>query len=134
MRKLAPALLRIGNSNTGAPVDASPLRLYVTDKANTLFRRLGVPGFRHYHYMDEWLQGFLAGQVRAIVLDERTLARGVFPRAYLTEVVASARDDRRLSRLVNFVMNVEVWCRLFLDGEALQPSGELAGGNGRPPV
>jgi asparagine synthase (glutamine-hydrolysing) len=117
MRSLAPALLRIGNSNTGAPVDASPLRLYLTDKVNTILRRLRVPGFRHYHYMDEWLQGFLAEQVRSIVLDGRTLGRGVFPQAYLTDVVTRARGERGFSRLVNFVMNVEIWCRLFIDGE-----------------
>jgi hypothetical protein len=25
-----------------------------------------------------------------------------------------------MSRLVNFVMNVEIWCRLFVDGEGFQ--------------
>jgi asparagine synthase (glutamine-hydrolysing) len=120
LRRLSPRMLRIGNSNTGAPVDASPLRLYVTDKVNTLLKRLRVPGFRHYHYMDEWLQGFLAEQVRAVILDPRTLARGVFPRDVLTALVDRARRDRGLSRLVNFVMNVEIWCRLFVDGEGLR--------------
>jgi asparagine synthase (glutamine-hydrolysing) len=117
MRRCAPALLRIGNSNTGAPVDASRLRVLVTDKANTLLKRLRVPGFRHYHYMEQWLNGFLAEQVRAIVLDERTLSRGVFPRRALTGLMDRARGDTGMSRLVNFVMNVEIWCRLFLDGE-----------------
>jgi asparagine synthase (glutamine-hydrolysing) len=120
LRRLSPRMLRIGNSNTGAPVDASPLRLFATDKANTLLKRLRVPGFRHYHYMDEWLQGFLAEQVRAIVLDERTLTRGMFHRDVLTALMERARSDRRMSRLVNFVMNVEIWCRLFVDGEGFQ--------------
>jgi asparagine synthase (glutamine-hydrolysing) len=119
MRRLAPGLLRIGNSNTGAPVDASRFRVLVTDKVNTLLKRLKVPGFRHYHYMEHWLQGFLAEQVRAIVLDERTLARGVFPRGALIALMERARGDSGMSRLVNFVMNVEIWCRLFMDGEVI---------------
>jgi asparagine synthase (glutamine-hydrolysing) len=117
IRRFAPALLRIANSNTGAPMDASRLRLLVTDKANTLLKRLHVPGFRHYHYMEEWVRGVLAEQVRAIVLDERTLARGVFARDYVLEIMERARSDSRMSRLVNFIMNFELWCRLFMDGE-----------------
>jgi asparagine synthase (glutamine-hydrolysing) len=100
-------------------VDASRFRVLVTDKVNTLLKRLKVPGFRHYHYMEQWLQGFLAEQVRAIVLDERTLARGVFPRGALIALMERARGDSGMSRLVNFVMNVEIWCRLFMDGEVI---------------
>jgi asparagine synthase (glutamine-hydrolysing) len=117
LQRLSPRMLAVGNSNTGAPVDASWWRLYVTDKANTLLRRLRVPGFRHYHYMEHWLQGFLAEQVRAIVLDERTLRRGIFPPKALADLMARAHGDTRMSRLVNFVMNVEIWCRLFIDRE-----------------
>jgi asparagine synthase (glutamine-hydrolysing) len=127
LRTLAPVLLRIGNSNTGAPVDASRLRVFVTDKANTLLKRLGVPGFRHYHYMERWLQGFLAGEVRAIVLDERTVARGVFPRGQLDGILERARKDSGMSRLVNFVMSVEVWCRVFADREGLPEPDDEAG-------
>jgi asparagine synthase (glutamine-hydrolysing) len=124
LERFAPALLGIPNSNTGAPVEASPFRLFATDKINTVLKRLRVPGFRHYHYMEAWLKGFLADQVRAIVLDERTLSRGVFSRGYLTEIVERARGDSRMSRLLNFVMNFEIWCRLFRDGDGLQPASE----------
>src|SRR5262249_34676970 len=55
IRTLCPPLMRIANSNTGVPLDASRLRLAVTGKILTLLRRLRVPGFRHYHYLEVWM-------------------------------------------------------------------------------
>jgi len=119
IRRTAPALMKVPNSNTGAPLDASPLRLALTDKFNSLMRRLQLPGFRHYHYMEQWIKNFLAEQVRAILLDERTLSRGLYDRGYLTQLVDRSRGDASMSRLLNLIVNLEIWFRLFCDGEAL---------------
>jgi asparagine synthase (glutamine-hydrolysing) len=122
IQRFCPALLKVANSNTGAPVDASPLRTALSDKLNTLGRKLRLPGFRHYHYMEAWIRDYLAEEVRAIVLDRRTLDRGLFDRDYLGQLVDQARGDASLSRLLNLIVNLEIWCRLFLDGEA-RPEG-----------
>ena len=119
IRRTAPSLMRIPNSNTGAPLDASSLRLTVTDKLNTLMRRLQLPGFRHYHYMELWIKDLLAAQVDALVLDKRTLSRGLYDPRYLTRLVGDSRSDTSMSRLLNLVVNLEIWFRLFCDGEAL---------------
>jgi asparagine synthase (glutamine-hydrolysing) len=118
VRRFCPRLMRVPNSNTGAPLDASPLRAALSDKLNSLLRKVRFPGFRHYHYMEVWIRDYLAEQVRALVLDKRTLDRGLFGREYLKELVEKARGDASLSRLLNLIVNVEIWCRLFLDGEA----------------
>jgi asparagine synthase (glutamine-hydrolysing) len=118
VRRYCPLLMRVPNSNTGAPLDASPLRAALSDKFNTLLRKLRFPGFRHYHYMEVWIRDYLAEQVRALILDHRTLDRGFFGRDYLKELVEKARGDASLSRLLILIVNLEIWCRLFLDGEA----------------
>jgi asparagine synthase (glutamine-hydrolysing) len=119
VRTCCPALVRVANSNTGAPLDASPLRLAATDKLNAVLRRLQLPRFRHYHYMEQWIKGFLADEVRAIALDERTIARGMFTRRCLTDLVEEGTRNASMSRLLNLIVNLEIWCRLFLDGDAL---------------
>ena len=118
VRRYCAPLMKVPNSNTGAPLDASPLRAALSDKLNTLLRKLRFPGFRHYHYMEVWIRDYLAEQVRALILDRRTLDRGLFDREYLKELVEKARGDASLSRLLNLIVNLEIWCRLFLDGEA----------------
>jgi len=116
--------MSISNSNTGAPLDASSLRLALMDKFNSIMRRLQVPGFRHYHYMELWIKNFLSEQVRALVLDSRTLSRGLYDREYLSQLVERARTDASLSRLLNLIVNIEIWFRLFCDGEVLTPTPE----------
>jgi asparagine synthase (glutamine-hydrolysing) len=118
VRRYCPRLMKVPNSNTGAPLDASRLRQALSDKLNTLLRKVRFPGFRHYHYMEVWIRDYLAAEVRALILDERTLGRGLFGRDYLTDLVERARGDASLSRLLNLIVNLEIWCRLFLDGEA----------------
>jgi asparagine synthase (glutamine-hydrolysing) len=117
-----PMLMRIANSNTGAPLDASPLRVAMADKLNSLFRRLRIPGYRHYHYMEQWIRDTLASQMRAIILDPRSASRGLFDPKYVREILDRAALDASLSRLVDLFVNIEVWCRLFLDGEGLDSS------------
>jgi hypothetical protein len=75
--RLAPGLLAVRNSNTGAPAGAGRLHETVMDKANTLLRRLGVHGWRHYHTFDAWMRQRLQESVRAVLLAPAALDRGI---------------------------------------------------------
>jgi asparagine synthase (glutamine-hydrolysing) len=77
IRAHCPALMKVPNSNHGAPLDASRLRRLATEKAHALFRKLRLPGFRHYHYVDAWMQKLLRESVRSFLLDSRSLSRGL---------------------------------------------------------
>ena len=57
-----PRLLKVRNSNTGAPANAGPRAEFVFDKLNTLLKRLNVYGYRHYHNFDAWMRSFRVEQ------------------------------------------------------------------------
>jgi asparagine synthase (glutamine-hydrolysing) len=115
IRAHGPAYLRVRNPNTGAPAGAGPAVEFVLDKVNTILRRLNVYGYRHYHSFDGWMRQALLRLVDQILLDPRTLARGVFRESAVRERVAQARqggtdhDD-----LLQALVIVELWQRQFL--------------------
>lgn len=108
--RLAPRLLRVRNSNTGAPAGAGALRETVMDKVNTGLKRLGVHGWRHYHSFDAWMRERLQEAVQAVVLSPRALERGIFrPETLrrLFEENASGRADQ--GYLFQVLLILELW-------------------------
>lgn len=105
-------LLRVRNSNTGAPAGAGPLVEMALDKVNTVLRRLNVYGYRHYHQFDAWMRAELVSQVEAVLLDRRTVERGVFREATVRRLVDDTKSgvaDRSFLLLVLLI--IELWQR-----------------------
>jgi len=105
-------LLKVRNSNTGAPGNAGPLVEMALDKLNTLLRRLNVYGYRHYHQFDAWMRAQLLTHVEAVLLERRALERGLFREAVLRRLIddtKSGAKDRSFLLLVLLI--VELWQR-----------------------
>jgi len=107
-----PQLLRVRNSNTGAPGDAGPLVEAALDKVNTALRRLNVYGYRHYHQFDAWMRAELLKHVELVLLDRRALDRGVYREDGVQTLIDETRSgtaDR--SFLLLALLIVEIWQR-----------------------
>jgi len=116
IRTHCPTLMKVPNSNHGAPLDASRLRRLATEKSHSLFRKLRLPGFRHYHYVDAWMQKLLRESVRSFLLDSRSLGRGLINPHKLKQII----DDPSLPgrpRLLARLVTIEMWGRMFVDNE-----------------
>jgi asparagine synthase (glutamine-hydrolysing) len=107
-----PALLRVRNSNTGAPASAGPRAEYVFDKWNTILKRLNVRGFRHYHNFDGWMRRMLISTVEAELLSPHARVRAFMREDALERIVRETRDgaaDR--SYLLQVLLILELWQR-----------------------
>jgi asparagine synthase (glutamine-hydrolysing) len=106
------ALLRVRNSNTGAPANASPFVEKVLDKINTVFKRLNVRGYRHYHSLDTWMKARLVESVESVLLDRVALDRGIVTERGLRRILSDTKNgvvDRSL--LLQALLIVELWQR-----------------------
>jgi asparagine synthase (glutamine-hydrolysing) len=110
--RFRPELLRVRNSNTGVAAGAGPLREALFDKINTLLRRLGVPGYRHYHAFKEWMQQTFLPAASHVLLDPVTMQRGIFRedtvRRLLDETSRGVADH---AYLLQGLLILELWQR-----------------------
>jgi asparagine synthase (glutamine-hydrolysing) len=111
-----PALGKVRNSNTGAAATASPLVEAVLDKMNTLLKRLRVPGYRHYHEYEAWTRRLLLDSVDAVLLEPRSLARGIVREDALRLLLRETRQGTAdHAYLFQVLLNIELWQRANLD-------------------
>jgi len=77
---------------------------------NSLFKRLNVPGYRHYHAFDSWMQETLINSVEEVMLDPRTLGRGMYQEATLRKMMADTRAGRAdYAYLFQILLILELW-------------------------
>ena len=111
-----PELIKISDSNTGAPLDAGPLRLFITDKFNSLMKRLSVKGFRHYTEFQKWHRDSFRENTRKIIFSEQTAARNLYDMDMLKSVfdlhISGAKD---YGHLLGTIVGLELWFRIFVD-------------------
>lgn len=115
-----PALLRITNANTGAPAGAGDLTQRVYRKTNGYLRRLfGYERYKHYVDVPGWLCGPLRPHIEGVLLDKRTLTRGLYRADGVRELVdahMSGQQDRGSALLL--LLFLELWNRQFVDAES----------------
>ncbi len=108
----APRLLKVRNSNTGAPGDAGPMLERVMDPVNTILKRLGVWGYRHYHSFDRWMHQQLLSSVEAVLLDPVARSRGMLREAALRRFIDEERSGKgRHAYLLQVLLILELWQR-----------------------
>jgi hypothetical protein len=104
------ALLKVRNSNTGAPGDANPLAEKVWDKVNSLLKRLNVYGYRHYHSFERWMRQMLLDTVEQVLLHPETLERGIYQEATLRRLVGETRQGvADHAYLLQILLILELW-------------------------
>lgn len=105
-------LLKVRNSNTGAPADAGPMTEFVLDKFNTVLKRLNVRGYRHYHNFDAWMRRMLLEAVEAELLSPGARVQGFVDRAALARLLQESRDgSANRSYLLQILLILELWQR-----------------------
>jgi asparagine synthase (glutamine-hydrolysing) len=65
-----------------------------------------------------WFRGAYRGILEEYVLGERARARGIFEPAYVRELVARHEAGENHTERLWSLVNVEIWLRQFMDGEA----------------
>jgi asparagine synthase (glutamine-hydrolysing) len=116
IKKWMPKLISIPDSNTGAPLDAGPLRLFVIDKFNSLMKRFSVSGFRHYTEFQKWHRERFRKSSHKIIFSEKTRSRNLYNMDYLETIFASHISGKRdYGHLLGTVIGLELWFRIFID-------------------
>jgi len=116
IRRCMPELIRIPDSNTGAPLDAGPLRLLVTDKFNSLMKRLSVSGFRHYTESQRWYRERFKENTKKIIFSDRSRARNMYNMDTLNDVFeAHISGKKQYGHLLGTIVGMELWFRSFVD-------------------
>ena len=111
-----PKLMKIPDSNTGAPLDAGKLRLFVTDKFNSAMRRLSLPGFRHYTEYEKWQRKEFKESIEQIIFDEQTLDRDIYDPDGLKKAFNNHISGKKNhAHLLGTVSGLELWFRMFVD-------------------
>jgi asparagine synthase (glutamine-hydrolysing) len=115
-----PDLLRITNANTGAPAGAGDLTQRLYRKTNGYLKRFfGYERYKHYVDVHGWLRGPLRPHIENMLLDKRTLHRGLYREDGVRELVdahMSGQQDRGPALLL--LLFLELWNRQFVDGES----------------
>lgn len=110
IRATCPRLLAVRDSNTGAPVDASPLSVMFWDKVNAVMRRLNIYGYRHYHDFEGWMKQSLLDSVKLVLLHPESLKRGIYREAGLRRLIEeSKRGIADHAYLLQILLILELW-------------------------
>ena len=114
------ALGRVRDSNTGAPADADPGRCSRSRRPTCVFRRLGIPGYRHYHNFDGWMRTSLLDSVESELMSSDGAHPIVRRRGPRSESCSPSRGAAATdhSYLLQVLLILELWQREHLIGEA----------------
>lgn len=97
IRRNAPALLKIPDSDIRSPLDASPLRRWTATQAERVARRLGR---RKLDVPESWLVERLDGFFREVLSDERALSRSHVDADGIRRLLGASPGERAQRRLL----------------------------------
>lgn len=116
VKRCAPHLVSVINSNTGAPLDAGKVRLVLTDKVNAVLKKLGLSGFRHYTEFQQWQREQFRQSIESIIFTPRTMDRGLYNPDGLRELFQlHVSGQKQYGHLFGTIVALELWHRLFVD-------------------
>ena len=104
------ALLRVRNSNTGAPAGAGALLESIYDKMNSLFKKLNLYGYRHYHNFELWMKQKLIESVEAVLLASDNKSQGMYRATTLRRLLDETKHGRaNHGYLLQILLILELW-------------------------
>jgi asparagine synthase (glutamine-hydrolysing) len=104
------ALLRVRNSNTGAPGSSGPFLEAIFDKLNSACKRLNLYGYRHYHDFENWMKQTLVESVENALLTSDSLSRGMYHEAALRRLLEETRHGvADHGYLLQILLILELW-------------------------
>lgn len=116
VEKCMPSLLKVKNSNTGAPMDAGPARLFITDKFNSLLKKLNVQGFRHYTRFQDWYRKGFRQRNEKFIFSDQTASRGLYNMDYLKNIYTLHITGKKdYGHFIGTLIGLEMWFRDFID-------------------
>jgi len=93
---------------------------------------LGRPKMGFPVPVGRWLRGPYRWVVDEYVLGDRAASRDLFERAAVRRLVAAHMSGENHSERLWSLINLEMWQRIFLDGEDAKHVGEVQGARSRP--
>ena len=118
LRRRRPEFLDVVNVNTGTRVGASRIARTVAHFYQRVLSKLRVRGYQPYERMGLWLRRELRPTVTRLLLDDRSLSRGVFhPDTVRAVVDEHWRRERNHTYLILAMMVFEQGQRGLVDGE-----------------
>jgi asparagine synthase (glutamine-hydrolysing) len=116
VKKCMPELMKIRNSNTGAPLDAGPARLFWADKFNSLMKKLNIYGYRHYTEFQKWHRKGFQESSRDIIFSDLTADRNLYNMDYMAQIFdLHVSGKRNYGHLLGTIVGLELWFRSFVD-------------------
>ncbi len=116
VKKCQPAMVKVPDSNTGAPLDADPLRLFIIDKYTAVLRKLSVSGYRHYTEFQKWQREQFRDAIEGIIFSKEAKERGIFNMPQLRNIfqrhIAGVGEH---AHLLGTAVGIELWHRQFVD-------------------
>jgi len=116
VQRCMPGLMKVPNSNTGASLDAGTLQTFWADKFNSVMRRLGVKGYRHYTEFQKWHRKGFKESSEKIIFHERTAGRNLYNMDHLKTIFdLHVSGQNNYGHLLGTVVGLELWFREFVD-------------------
>jgi len=111
-----PQLLKVINSNTGAPLNTNLFQRFFKDKFNSLLRRLSMPGYRHYTEFQKWQRQYFKDDMRAILFSSNARQRGIYNFAGLEKIFQAHMNKKiNAAAFLGTAVGIELWHREFFD-------------------
>jgi asparagine synthase (glutamine-hydrolysing) len=111
-----PAMTKVPDSNTGAPLDVDPVRLFLIDKYTSVLRKLSVAGYRHYNEFQKWQREQFRDAIERIIFSKQARERGIFNMPFLRNIfqrhIAGVGEH---GHLLGTAVGIELWHRQFVD-------------------
>ncbi len=116
IKRCMPELIKIPDSNTGAPLDVGPMRLLLLDKYNSLMKKFGVKGFRHYTEFQDWQRKAFRKTTEEILLSAKLLERDIYNKKYLKAMYENHISGKKnYAHLIGTIVGLELWFQNFVD-------------------
>jgi hypothetical protein len=121
LRRFRPEFLRVKNANTATKVGAGPMRRNLSSLALRVAAKLGLPGYLPYERLGLWLRRELRDVVRGVLLDPRTLDRGLYDADGVRQLVENhGKEGRNHTYAIMGLMIFELGQRYLLDETSAQ--------------
>lgn len=132
LRRRRPQFLDIVNVNTGSRIGAGAIARTIAKTRQRILAKLRIPGYQPYERLGSWLRRELRPLVGRVLLDDRSLGRGILHPDTVRGVVREHCEGRRNHTFLLLAMMIfEVGQRMFVDQTSAPDAAETSVQRGR---